>query len=125
MSEKERANQEIDKIEKNKSLTVTDKQKAINSVKSLTRTIDGLIDREKEKISEHYESQLLSQVKLSNINMKQTDRASANVFSDGQDLFNLNRSNEEIQNSGSFKRSQFKQEGSSDDEQRPLYREDF
>ena len=56
MSEKERANQEIDKIEKNKSLTVTDKQKAINSVKSLTRTIDGLIDREKEKISEHYES---------------------------------------------------------------------
>ena len=105
MSEKERANQEIDKIEKNKSLTVTDKQKAINSVKSLTRTIDGLIDREKEKISEHYESQLLSQVKLSNINMKQTERASANVFSDGQDLFNLNRSNEEIQNSGSFKRS--------------------
>ena len=60
MSEKERANQEIDKIEKNKSLTVTDKQRAINSVKSLTRTIDGLIDREKEKISEHYESQLLS-----------------------------------------------------------------
>ena len=60
MSEKERANQEIDKIEKNKSLTVTDKQKAINSVKSLTRTIDGLIGREKEKISEHYESQLLS-----------------------------------------------------------------
>ena len=56
MGEKERARQEIDKIERNKSLTITDKQNAINSVKSLTRTIEGLIDREKEKISEHYES---------------------------------------------------------------------
>ena len=60
MSEKERANQELDKIEKNKSLTRVAKQKAINSVKSLTRTINGLIDREKDKISEHYESQLVS-----------------------------------------------------------------
>ena len=43
MGEKERANQEIEKIERNKSLTIADKQNAINSVKSLTRTIDDLI----------------------------------------------------------------------------------
>lgn len=60
MSEKERANQEIEKIKRNKSLTPTDKQRAIKSVKSLTRTIDDLIFREKDKISEHYESQMLS-----------------------------------------------------------------
>jgi hypothetical protein len=60
MSEKERANLEIEKIKRNKSLTPLDKQKAIRSVKSLTRTIDDLIFREKDKISDHFESQLLS-----------------------------------------------------------------
>jgi hypothetical protein len=60
MSEKERANLEIEKIKRNKSLTPFDKQKAIRSVKSLTRTIDDLIFREKDKISDHFESQLLS-----------------------------------------------------------------
>ena len=56
MSEKERAHQEIEKIKRNKSLTPLDKQKAIRSVKSLTRTIDDLIYREKDKISDHFES---------------------------------------------------------------------
>ena len=56
MGEKARADQEIERISRNKSLTVTDRNKAIASVKSLTRTIEGLIDREKDKISEHYES---------------------------------------------------------------------
>lgn len=56
MSEKERANQEIEKIKRNKSLTPLDKQRAIRSVNSLTRTIDDLIFREKDKISEHLES---------------------------------------------------------------------
>jgi hypothetical protein len=60
MSEKERANLEIEKIKRNKSLTPLDKQKAIRSVKSLTRTIDDLIFREKDKISDLFESQLLS-----------------------------------------------------------------
>ena len=56
MGEKERAKQEIERIEGNKSLTRIDKAKAIKQVKNLTKTIDGLIDREKDKISEHYES---------------------------------------------------------------------
>jgi hypothetical protein len=56
MSEKERANLEIEKINRNKSLTPLDRQKAIRSVESLTRTIDDLIFREKDKISDHYES---------------------------------------------------------------------
>ena len=56
MSEKERANLEIEKINRNKSLTPLDRQKAIRSVKSLTRTIDDLIFWEKDKISDHYES---------------------------------------------------------------------
>ena len=135
MSEKERANQELDRIEKHKSLTRAAKQKAIDSVKSLTRTIDGLIDREKDKISEHYESQLVSQVKLSNINLnsKVTDPR-LNVFSDGKDLFSLERSNGDIQNSGSFVKSNFEEDvkeqsqisnSSSMLEHRPLFREDI
>ena len=56
MGEKERAQQEIEKIKRNASLTATDREKAMRSVKSLTRTIDSLIGREKDKISEHYES---------------------------------------------------------------------
>ena len=56
MGEKERAREEIAKIERNKSLTRADKTRAINQVKGLSRTIEGLIDREKDKISEHYES---------------------------------------------------------------------
>ena len=56
MGEKERAREEIARIERNKSLTRADKTRAINQVKGLSRTIEGLIDREKDKISEHYES---------------------------------------------------------------------
>lgn len=56
MGERERAKAEIERIEGNKSLTRADKSRSIKQVKSLTKTIDGLIDREKDKISEHYES---------------------------------------------------------------------
>lgn len=56
MSEKERAKLEIEKINRNKSLTPLDRQKAIRSVNSLTRTIEDLIFKEKDRISEHYES---------------------------------------------------------------------
>lgn len=88
MSEKERANQEIEKIKRNKSLTATDKQKAIRSVVSLTRTIDDLIFREKDKISDHFESQLLSQIRLGNQQMPtKTDFGCS-------DLFGLDRSND-------------------------------
>ena len=51
MSEKERAKQEIERIEQNKSLTRADKARAVKQVQGLTRTIDGLIDREKDMIS--------------------------------------------------------------------------
>ena len=68
MGEKARADQEIHRINRNKDLTVADRNKAIASVKSLTRTINGLIDREKDKISEHFESQMLSQIKVSKVN---------------------------------------------------------
>ena len=71
MGEKERARQEIERIERNKSLTRADKTRAIKQVQGLTRTIDGLIGREKDKISEHYESQLASQVRMSTLNNKQ------------------------------------------------------
>ena len=88
MSEKERAHQEIEKIKRNKSLTATDKQKAIRSVASLTRTIDDLIYREKDKISDHFESQLLSQIRLGNQQMPtKTDFRCS-------DLFGLDRSND-------------------------------
>lgn len=56
MTEKERVRIEIEKIEMNKSLTRKDRQLAIKSVRGLSRTIEGLIDREKEKISEKFES---------------------------------------------------------------------
>ena len=68
MGEKERAKHEIERIEQNKSLTRADKTRAIKQVEGLTRTIEGLIGREKDRISEHYESQLTSQIRLSTLN---------------------------------------------------------
>ena len=68
MGEKERAKHEIERIEQNKSLTRADKTRAIKQVEGLSRTIEGLIGREKDRISEHYESQLTSQIRLSTLN---------------------------------------------------------
>ena len=56
MGEKERAWAEIQKINANRDLTPTDKHLAMKSVRSLSKTIDGLIGREKERISDNYES---------------------------------------------------------------------
>ena len=39
-------------------LTVADKHGAMKSARSLSRTIEGLIGKEKERISEYYESQV-------------------------------------------------------------------
>ena len=58
MSEKERLNQEQEKIRQNKFLKMVDRSNAIKSVRSLSRTIEDLIAKEKEKISEHYQSKL-------------------------------------------------------------------
>lgn len=41
---------------KNKNLTFVDKYDAVKSVRSLSRTIEGLIGREKEKLSGYFES---------------------------------------------------------------------
>jgi hypothetical protein len=62
MTEKERVRVEIEKIELNKSLTRQDRYLASKSVRGLSRTIEGLIDREKEKISEKFESQFMSNI---------------------------------------------------------------
>ena len=58
MTEKERLKQEQDKIRQNKFLKMVDRSNAIKSVRSLSRTIEDLISKEKEKISEHYQSKL-------------------------------------------------------------------
>lgn len=54
IAEKERLNVEQQKIRENKFLKMVDRTNAIKSVRSLSRTIDELISKEKEKISEHY-----------------------------------------------------------------------
>jgi len=59
MTEKEKLNQEQDKIKKNKFLKLVDKNNAIKSVRSLSRTIDDLINKEKNKIENHYNSKIL------------------------------------------------------------------
>lgn len=46
------------KISRNKNLTFVDKHDAMKSARSLSRTIDGLIGKTKDHISEYYESQL-------------------------------------------------------------------
>lgn len=46
------------KISKNKNLTFVDKCDAMKSARSLSRTIDSLIGKEKERISEYYQSQM-------------------------------------------------------------------
>jgi hypothetical protein len=49
---------------------MVDRTNAIKSVRSLSRTIDDLINKEKEKISEHYQSKLsiLSRSRVSSKN---------------------------------------------------------
>lgn len=42
------------KIKGSKHLTFVDKCDAVKSVRSVSRTIEGLIDKEKEKLSEYY-----------------------------------------------------------------------
>jgi hypothetical protein len=59
MVEKERLNQETDKIKKNKFLKMVDRGNAIKSVRSLSKTIDDLINKEKGKIEDHYNSKIL------------------------------------------------------------------
>lgn len=58
IEEKEKLNVEQQKIRENKFLKMVDRTNAIKSVRSLSRTIDDLISKEKEKISEHYQSKL-------------------------------------------------------------------
>ena len=103
MGEKEKTIAEIERIEGNKSLTRVDKTRAIKQVKGLSRTIDGLIDREKDKISEHYESQLASQIRMSTLQQPQ-QQSTQQTFHNLQDLFALATGTEEddIKNSGSF-----------------------
>ena len=58
MTEKERLNQEQEKIRQNKFLKMIDRKDAMKSIRSLSKTIDDLIHKEKEKISDHYNSKL-------------------------------------------------------------------
>lgn len=63
MTEKERLKQETDKIKNNKFLKMVDRNNAIKSVRSLSKTIDDLISKEKGKIEDHYNSKLLEKSK--------------------------------------------------------------
>jgi len=47
MAEKEKINTEQEKIKQNKFLKMVDRSNAIQSVRSLSRTIDELINKEK------------------------------------------------------------------------------
>ena len=58
ISEQEQAKQEMMKISQNKSLSKHDKAQALNSVRSLSKTIEDLLSREKMKISGMIESKL-------------------------------------------------------------------
>lgn len=58
MMEKSQLKQEQEKIKNNKFLRMVDRTNAIKSVRSLSRTIDELIEKEKMKISDHYASKL-------------------------------------------------------------------
>lgn len=49
-------NLEITKITENKNLSKKDRQIAIKSVRSLSRTIDDLLNQQKSKLSEQIES---------------------------------------------------------------------
>jgi len=59
MGEKEKLNLEQEKIKKNKFLKLVDKNNAIKSVRSLSRTIDNLIIKEKDKIEDHFKNSIL------------------------------------------------------------------
>ena len=58
IQEKQNIDEEESKIKKNKNLTFLDKYDAVKSARSLSKTIDGLIGREKERLSGYFESQL-------------------------------------------------------------------
>jgi hypothetical protein len=58
MMEKSQLKQEQEKIKNNKFLRMVDRTNAIKSVRSLSRTIDELLEKEKMKISDHYASKL-------------------------------------------------------------------
>lgn len=54
MAEKEKINIEQQKIKQNKFIKMVDRTNAMKSVRSLSRTIDELLNKEKQKISNHY-----------------------------------------------------------------------
>lgn len=58
MHEKVKMEEEERRITLNKNLTFLDKQGVMKSARSLSRTIEGLIGKEKDRISEYYESQI-------------------------------------------------------------------
>ena len=80
MSEKERLNQETDKIRKNKFLKLVDRNNAVKSVRSLSKTIDDLISMEKEKIDGHYNSKLIEKARVSAVKMEQDALKESSVY---------------------------------------------
>ena len=53
MQEKFKVVEEERKIKENRNLTFVDKHVAIKQARSLSRTIDGLLDTQKERLSEY------------------------------------------------------------------------
>lgn len=56
MAEKVKMEMEEAKISRNKQLTFVDKVDAMKSARSLSRTIEGLLGREKGRLSDYYDS---------------------------------------------------------------------
>jgi hypothetical protein len=54
IEEKVKIDQEEKRIIESKTLTFVDKCDAVKSVRSVSRTIEGLIDKEKGRLSEYY-----------------------------------------------------------------------
>ena len=53
LHEQIKINEEEKRIRENKHMTFVDKCDAVKSVRSVSRTIEGLIDKEKERLTEY------------------------------------------------------------------------
>lgn len=62
LTEKERVKADLHRINQNKSLTRKDRNLAVKSINNLGKTIDDLIGKEKTRLNDNFESQLMSKL---------------------------------------------------------------
>lgn len=94
MSEKERIQQDTIKIKLNDNLLPRDKLRMLKSARNLSCTINTLLERSKDRLSEYYDSQVrdksVSPGKSSLFNGIKSNRSKADTVKDKQ--FNLSKS---------------------------------